>query len=479
MTETAQIAADEDGIRLDRWFKRRYPALTHGRLEKLLRTGQVRLDGKRAKSADRVAVGQSVRVPPQVANDTVEEKPRPQPRAEDRQLLQDLILYMDKSVIVLNKPAGLATQGGSGLTRHIDGMLDQLAFEKNQRPRLVHRLDRDTSGVLVIARTVPAAAALARSLAQRDASKIYWALTRGVPQQKRGTIKAALAKEGARGAERMEIVERDSDDAKHAITDYAVVDRAGEEFAWVAAKPVTGRTHQIRVHLASLGTPIVGDFKYGAQDARGKGGFTGGLTANGDKLLWKSTEHNIDSYALFRMLGDKTDAAHALRFVKAMWSRRGGYYFIGTGTDGKTINHDDPTPEDVQTWSFLATGFEKHKGSIDWALANLSATSGGFSGLSFEVRDRTGVWFEGTAHAAAALEARATGDDLNAAQLLLNDIEIGQISAPNADGNGIDAASKDGLKTDDNGDVYYAALHTGATGWYCIAKQNGNPFKLK
>jgi 23S rRNA pseudouridine955/2504/2580 synthase len=151
-------------------------------------------------------------------------------------------------------------------------MLDQLAFEKNQRPRLVHRLDRDTSGVLVIARTVPAAAALARSLAQRDASKIYWALTRGVPQQKRGTIKAALAKEGARGAERMEIVERESDDAKHAITDYAVVDRAGEEFAWVAAKPVTGRTHQIRVHLASLGTPIVGDFKYGAQDARGKGG---------------------------------------------------------------------------------------------------------------------------------------------------------------------------------------------------------------
>ena len=274
MTETAQIAADEDGIRHDRWFKRRYPALTHGRLEKLLRTGQVRLDGKRAKSADRVAAGQTVRIPPQVANDTVEEKPRPQPqpRAEDSQLLQDLILYMDKSVIVLNKPAGLATQGGSGLTRHIDGMLDQLAFEKNQRPRLVHRLDRDTSGVLVIARTVPAAAALARSLAQRDASKIYWALTRGVPQQKRGTIKAALAKEGARGAERMEIVERESDDARHAITDYAVVDRAGEEFAWVAARPVTGRTHQIRVHLASLGTPIVGDFKYGAQDARGKGG---------------------------------------------------------------------------------------------------------------------------------------------------------------------------------------------------------------
>jgi 23S rRNA pseudouridine955/2504/2580 synthase len=268
---TIPIAAEEDGIRLDRWFKRRYPALTHGRLEKLLRTGQVRLDGKRAKAADRVVVGQEVRVPPQVTNEPVEEeKPRPAPVRDTSGLsLQDMILYMDKSVIVLNKPPGLATQGGSGLTRHIDGMLDQLAFEKNTRPRLVHRLDKDTSGVLVIARTVPAASSLARSLAQRDASKVYWALTRGVPQQKRGTIKAALAKEGGRGAERMEVSE--SEDAKYAITDYVVLGKAGEEFAWVAAKPVTGRTHQIRVHLASLGTPIVGDFKYGAQAARGKG----------------------------------------------------------------------------------------------------------------------------------------------------------------------------------------------------------------
>ncbi|HVV65429.1 MAG TPA: RluA family pseudouridine synthase [Rhizomicrobium sp.] len=271
MAEHAQLVAeDEDGIRLDRWFRRRYPALAHGRLEKLLRTGQVRLDGKRAKASDRVASGQQIRVPPQIANAPVEERPRPAPsRPAGGPSLQDLILYMDGSVIVLNKPPGLATQGGSGLTRHIDGMLDQLQFEKNRRPRLVHRLDRDTSGVLVIARTAPAASSLARSLAERDASKVYWALTRGVPKQKRGTIKAALAKEGARGAERMTVADRD--DAKHAVTDYAVVDHAGEEFAWVAARPVTGRTHQIRVHLASLGTPIVGDFKYGGQAARGKG----------------------------------------------------------------------------------------------------------------------------------------------------------------------------------------------------------------
>ncbi|HEX4861298.1 MAG TPA: RluA family pseudouridine synthase [Rhizomicrobium sp.] len=281
---TISIAADEDGIRLDRWFKRRYPALTHGRLEKLLRTGQIRLDGKRAKSADRVAAGQAVRVPPQVVNEPVDETPRPQPREDKRGSLEDAILYMDKTVIVLNKPPGLATQGGSGLTQHVDGMLDQLTFEKKQRPRLVHRLDRDTSGVLVVARTVPAAAAFAASLARRDATKIYWALTRGVPKQKRGTIRAALAKEGARGRERMEI--SDDEEAKRAVTEYEVIDYAGGDFAWIAAKPVTGRTHQIRVHLASLGTPIVGDFKYGAQAARGKG-------AIADKLHLHAREIDI------------------------------------------------------------------------------------------------------------------------------------------------------------------------------------------
>ena len=220
-------------------------------------------------------------------------------------------------------------------------------------------------------------------------------------------------------------------------------------------------------------------------DTRGKGGYVGGFKANQTKNLWKSTEHNIDCTALFSMLFEathdpqwKADARHALVFVKSMWSRKGGFYWVGTLTDGKTINRDEPTPEDVQTWSYLATGLAAHQGSIDWALANLQATSGSFQGLSFSLADRSGAWFEGTGHAAAALEARATGDDLNEAQILLNDIEIGQTSAPNADGNGIDAASKDGLLTGDGSDAYYAALHTGATGWYCIAKQNGNPFKL-
>ncbi len=270
MPEQRIIADDDDGIRVDRWFSRHFPALTHGRLEKLLRKGEVRVDGKRAKSADRVAAGQIMRLPPQVIHDKVEERVKPAPVVKTSRRLEDAILYMDKHLIVLNKPSGLATQGGSGLKEHVDGMLDQLSFEKNTRPKLVHRLDRDTSGVLLVARTAQAAAGLSRALAGRDASKIYWALVKGVPKQKHGIVKAALAKEGVRGkGERMTVSE--DDDAKFALTEYAVMGQAGQEFAWVAARPVTGRTHQIRVHLASLGTPIVGDFKYGGTDAKGKG----------------------------------------------------------------------------------------------------------------------------------------------------------------------------------------------------------------
>lgn len=269
MPELRTITEEDDGIRLDRWFRRHYPSLTHARLEKLLRKGEVRVDGKRAKSADRVALGQSLRLPPQVIHDKIEERPKPVPVQTSRKL-EDTILYMDKHLFVLNKPSGLATQGGSGLKEHVDGMLDQLSFEKTTRPKLVHRLDRDTSGVLLVARTGQAAAGLSLALASRDASKIYWALVKGVPKQKHGVVKAALAKEGVRGrGERMAVSEED--DAKFALTEYAVMAQAGQEFAWVAARPITGRTHQIRVHLASLGTPIVGDFKYGGTDAKGKG----------------------------------------------------------------------------------------------------------------------------------------------------------------------------------------------------------------
>jgi 23S rRNA pseudouridine955/2504/2580 synthase len=278
MAASVKVEAEDDGARVDRWFRRHYPALGHGALEKLLRTGQVRVDGKRARAGDRLSTGQMLRLPPRLqaknAGDGEISTARPAVHSrftdQERKEAEVLVIHTDSSVLILNKPPGLATQGGSGITRHIDGLLEHLKFGKKQRPRLVHRLDRDTSGVLVVARTVPAAAALSESLRRRDAQKIYWALTRGVPKKRAGTIKLALAKEGGRGNEKMVGVERDADDAKHAITDYVVIDHAGEEYAWVAARPVTGRTHQIRVHLASLGTPIVGDFKYGGAAQPGR-----------------------------------------------------------------------------------------------------------------------------------------------------------------------------------------------------------------
>jgi 23S rRNA pseudouridine955/2504/2580 synthase len=275
MASAATVEKDDDGIRLDRWFKRHYPALGHGALEKWLRKGEVRVDGKRAKAGDRLSTGQSLRLPPQLESihKTGEERStdsqtgHSQLSGQERKELEALVIHKDSSVMVLNKPSGLATQGGSGITKHVDGLLEHLAFGKKQRPRLVHRLDRDTSGVLVVARTVPAAAALSKALAERDASKVYWALVKGVPKAPRGTIKLALAKQGGRGDERMVGVDVHDKDAKYAVTDYVVVDKVGEEYAWIAAKPVTGRTHQIRVHLASLGTPIVGDYKYGGMGA--------------------------------------------------------------------------------------------------------------------------------------------------------------------------------------------------------------------
>jgi 23S rRNA pseudouridine955/2504/2580 synthase len=263
-TDTVTVAGEDGSVRLDRWFKRHYPALGHGRLERLLRTGRVRVDGKRARSGDHVMPGQAIRIP------ALEEMTAPAPQGPrqaspgDEAMLRDTVLHRDDAVIVLNKPPGLAVQGGSRTERHLDGLLDALRFGSEVRPRLVHRLDKDTSGVLVIARTTAAAAFLTRAFREKTTRKVYWAIVVGLPKLRQGRIDLALAKLPGREGER---VRADPEEGKHAVTYYRVVDSVGAEASWLALLPVTGRTHQLRAHCAALGTPILGDAKYGAAAA--------------------------------------------------------------------------------------------------------------------------------------------------------------------------------------------------------------------
>lgn len=265
--ETRLVGPEEGEQRLDRWFKRHFPQLGHGHLAKLLRTGQVRVDGKRAKASQRLEVGQAVRVPPiEVLPDRPAPAARPvaEPDPQTVERLRRAVLYRDRDVLALNKPAGLATQGGSGIAVHVDGALDGLRFDAPDRPRLVHRLDRDTSGVLLLGRSQAAARRLAEAFRSKSAMKIYWALVVGEPKPAAGTIEGAIAKLPGRAGEKMAI---DPETGKRAVTRYVTVERLGGKVTWVALFPVTGRTHQLRVHMAELGTPILGDGKYGGQAA--------------------------------------------------------------------------------------------------------------------------------------------------------------------------------------------------------------------
>lgn len=267
--QSIPVREAEEGLRLDRWFKERFPALAFGHLQKLCRTGQIRVDGARAKTATRLSAGMTVRVPP-LKDEGDEDRPaapavrRPAKDDRDAKELRDMTIHEDRDVLVLNKPMGLAVQGGSGITRHVDGMLASLTDAQGQKPRLVHRIDKDTAGVLVVAKTRLAASELARAFRSRYARKVYWALVPGVPRVRQGRISTYLAKgegDGPEG-ERMVVAEHGDDGASHALTYYAVVEHAAQKLSWLSLKPVTGRTHQLRAHCAHIGHPIVGDPKY-------------------------------------------------------------------------------------------------------------------------------------------------------------------------------------------------------------------------
>ncbi|MBV2359873.1 RluA family pseudouridine synthase [Thalassococcus sp. CAU 1522] len=257
--------------RLDRWLKRHFPQLAQGRIEKMCRKGELRVDGGRVKASTKVQVGQSVRIPPLPEPGEVTSQPKPPVSDADAQMIRDCVIYRDDHIIALNKPPGLPTQGGSKQTRHVDGLAEALRFGYDDKPRLVHRLDKDTSGVLLLARTREMAKALTAAIRHRETRKIYWALVAGVPTPYLGEIRYGLVKapghgKGGEGEKMLCVHPRDMDktpDAKRAHTLYATLYRVASRAAWVAMEPITGRTHQLRAHMAEIGHPIIGDGKYG------------------------------------------------------------------------------------------------------------------------------------------------------------------------------------------------------------------------
>ena len=264
--QNVTVTSDESGMRVDRFLEAKFPDLSFSHIQRVIRKGELRVNGKRTQPKNRLQAGESVRIPPLRLERTPSRPPGDPGDAKTRDFLKSITLYEDADVLVLNKPMGLAVQGGSDTTRHVDGMLEAMRDTHGQRPRLVHRLDKDTAGCLLVAKTRFAAAFLAQMFRSRSARKIYWALVAGVPKPRQGRISTFLAKEEREEDSFMRIARHGEEGASHAVTYYAVVETAGPALAWISLKPVTGRTHQLRAHMAHIGYPIVGDAKYFARE---------------------------------------------------------------------------------------------------------------------------------------------------------------------------------------------------------------------
>ncbi|NJC05259.1 23S rRNA pseudouridine955/2504/2580 synthase [Sphingomonas kaistensis] len=281
---TFTVAADDDGIRLDRWFKRHMgDEVSFNLVSRWARTGQLRVNGEKATPGDRIEAGQTIRIPPRDAQPARSDRPSRvlEPLTDDeRSFVQEMVIDTTPDAFVLNKPPGLATQGGTKTDQHLDRLLDGLADEEGNRPKLVHRLDKDTSGVLLVARSARSAAFFSKSFAGRTARKVYWAVVVGDLSQDEGLIDAPLAKQPGTGGEKMHVAE----DGQAARTRFRVIDRAGTRAAFVELQPQTGRTHQLRAHMAHLGHPIVGDAKYGGADAFLTGGVSRKLHLHARRL---------------------------------------------------------------------------------------------------------------------------------------------------------------------------------------------------
>jgi len=287
MSREFVVGADDDGIRLDRWFSRHLPGTSFNQVSRWARTGQIRLDGARVAPGDRVATGQTLRLPPAEAPRIMAAEPKPvKPKIllsdDEIEFAQSLVIHRSKHALVINKPPGLATQGGSGVDTHVDGLLDALMFDAPSRPKLVHRLDKDTSGVLLLARTSKAAAWFGKCFATRETQKIYWAIVAGVPGMRDALIELPISKQPGTGGEKMHVDEANGLIAK---SRFRLLDRAADRASFMEMTPMTGRTHQLRVHAAATGTPIVGDGKYGGAEAFLTGGVSRKMHLHARRLV--------------------------------------------------------------------------------------------------------------------------------------------------------------------------------------------------